>query len=118
MPVLLVWSDLIVPAAPQRAEIRLGGEVVGDLDVKVCSICRRAVLEQIRVDPGHRRHGVARDALALMLDRWSGFSWSTTVLEPDAAEFWARVFWPCPELLGNPQWCAHMAAAESVVVCE
>ncbi|MCA1185751.1 hypothetical protein LCD36_04695 [Saccharopolyspora sp. 6T] len=117
MPVSLAWPPPPVSAAPQRAEIRLGGDLVGDVDVRVCDVCRRAALEHIRVDAAHRRRGVTREALALVV-AWPGYSSSTTVLEPEAEAFWRRVFWPTPELLGTPQWCEHMAEAESALGCE
>ncbi|MEU6133275.1 hypothetical protein ABZ805_29225 [Saccharopolyspora sp. NPDC047091] len=118
MFVSLVWSTPLVPAASQRAEIRLGGDLVSDVDVRVCDACQRAVLEHIRVDAAHGRCGVAREALAQVMEAWPGYSWSTTELDPEVAEFWRRVFWPTPVLLGAPQWCGHMAEAESAIGCE
>lgn len=51
------------PAAVPRGgvgqlQLRIEGDTLADLDLAVCGPCRRAVLEQVRVDEEHRRFWV------------------------------------------------------------
>jgi hypothetical protein len=52
----------IPPTQPRggvgQLQLRVDGEVRGDVDLAVCGPCQRAVLEQVRVDPNHRRQGL------------------------------------------------------------
>ncbi len=54
----------ISPSVPRggvgQLQLRIEGDAVGDLDLAVCSPCKRAVLEQVRVDESHRRFGYGR----------------------------------------------------------
>lgn len=101
-----------VAAAPGRIEVRLDGRVVTDLDVALCGICRRGVVEHVRTDPAFRRRGLAWTAVAAARARGAGYSWSTTaVSDSDAREFWEAIGFAADAELGRARYCEHMRAA-------
>jgi GNAT superfamily N-acetyltransferase len=70
------------------------------------------VLEQVRVDPGHSRHGYGRVLVAAALALAPACDWSTTAVDqtdPVARAFWAAVNWPGQ--LGTPAYCSDMRRA-------
>ncbi|WP_236787975.1 GNAT family N-acetyltransferase [Amycolatopsis sp. GM8] len=93
-----------------RIEIRLGRTVLGDIDLCLCRVEQRAVLEQVRVDEQYRRHGFGTVLVAAAHARAPRYQWSTTVVRGEQARaFWAAVSPPFP--LGEPHWCTHMHIA-------
>jgi GNAT superfamily N-acetyltransferase len=102
----LNWVAAAEVAGLARLEVRRGGHVLGDLDYRACSTCRIAVLEQIRVDPVHRRRGLGARLVVAVLAAHPGYVWSTTALADTAGEFWDAINWP--GLRGDPHWCPHM----------
>lgn len=95
-----------------QMQLRIDGQAHADLDLAVCRPCRRAVLEQVRVDEGRRRRGYGwvLVAAALTLAPPSDYEWSTTrVTGTIARAFWARV--PFPGTLGTPSYCTDMERA-------
>jgi GNAT superfamily N-acetyltransferase len=108
----------IRPAEPRggigRLQLRIDGDTLADLDLAICGPCRRAVLEQVRVDEDHRRFGYGRVlvAAALALAPPSEYSWSTTTIRHDdivVRAFWSSVDWP--GTLGDPHYCTDMERA-------
>jgi GNAT superfamily N-acetyltransferase len=106
----------IPPAVPRggvgQLQLRVDGQVRGDVDVAVCGPCRRAVLEQVRVDPGSRRRGYGRVLVAAALALAPSCTWSTTAVDqadPVACAFWATIDWPGQ--LGTPAYCSDMQRA-------
>ncbi|WP_020672309.1 GNAT family N-acetyltransferase [Amycolatopsis nigrescens] len=96
-----------------RIELHLDGHAVGDLDLAACGPCRRAVIEQLRVDHDHRRLGYGRILIAAALSRAPAdkYDWSTTKIT-DTVE--TRAFWAAsgfPGTLGQPQYCTDMLRA-------
>lgn len=106
---------LVVVPPPQRAAVgqiqaRINGVTIGDIDVSLCSVEERAVIEQVRVDDGFRRYGFGSLLVAAALARAPRYAWSTTtVTSPEARAFWAAVGEPTN--IGDPQWCSHMRVA-------
>lgn len=107
-----VMRPAALPAGIERLDVLLDGQVIGDLDFRACEHCHQAVLEQIRIDPAHRRQGLAQGALQAAVDSRPGYRWSTSVLADtaEARNFWTTVGWA--DVLGNPDWCAHMYDAD------
>lgn len=96
-----------------QLQLRIDGVTLADLDLAVCGPCRRAVLEQLRVDEPHTRRGYGRVlvAAALELAPPSEYRWSTTRVGDTviARAFWASVSWP--GVLGEPEYCTDMERA-------
>jgi GNAT superfamily N-acetyltransferase len=96
-----------------QLQLQLDGVPRADLDLAVCPPCRRAVLEQVRVDEGTRRHGYGRVlvAAALTMAAPTEYRWSTTSVsrDPVARAFWAGIGWP--GVLGTPDYCTDMDRA-------
>ena len=97
-----------------QLQLRIEGDTLADLDLAVCGPCRRAVLEQVRVDEGHRRFGYGRVLVAAALDLAppSDYRWSTTRINHDdviARAFWSGITWP--GTLGEPDYCTDMERA-------
>jgi GNAT superfamily N-acetyltransferase len=95
-----------------QLQLRIDGVTLADLGLAVCGPCRRAVLEQVRVDEPHRRQGFGRvlvaAALALALPR--DYRWSSTTVDDHviAHAFWAAVGWPGQF---TPAYCTDMDRA-------
>jgi GNAT superfamily N-acetyltransferase len=99
------------PATAGRIELRLSGETFGRVEVTLCRIEKRAVLEQLLVAKQHRRRGVGRVLVAAALALGTGYDWST--VKPDssleARAFWARLGLVCGP--AEPFYCSHMDEA-------
>lgn len=115
-------ASLVLAARPPRVlggvgqiVLLLHGQPVGDLDVQMCQVDRRGVIEQVRVDPSpsYRRRGFGTVLLAAALSRGRGFRWSTTAIEDSLAAraFWASQHLPDAMTLGDPRRCTHMLQA-------
>lgn len=106
---------LVATPPPQRAgvgriQIRLDRSVLGDIDLSLCPVEQRAVIEHVRVDEQYRRHGFGRVLVAAALARAPHYTWSTTaVTNEHARAFWAAV--APPIAIGEPHWCSHMRIA-------
>ncbi|OLF16172.1 hypothetical protein BU204_18330 [Actinophytocola xanthii] len=114
MGLVLVRVPPAVRAGVGQLRMRLDGVVVADADLAVCAPCRRAVLEQVRVDEAHRRLGYGRVLVAAALavaPPGQGYDWSTTTVlnSPATRAFWAAVGWPGQ--LGRPDRCTDMVRA-------
>jgi GNAT superfamily N-acetyltransferase len=96
--------------APGRIELRLTGKTVGDIDLVLCPIEKRAVLKHVRVDESYRRHGYGRVLVAAALTLGRDYDWSTIAVNQsiEARAFWARIGPPGPTV---PAYCSHMQEA-------
>ncbi|GAA5121506.1 GNAT family N-acetyltransferase [Haloechinothrix salitolerans] len=98
--------------------VYLGPRSVADADLMICAPCRRAVLEQIRVDPGCRRRGLGRLLVAASVMRAPSdrYRWSTTPVnnDPEVLAFWSRIPFPAPSTLGTPEYCSDMRTAAGI----
>lgn len=101
----------MLPAGTAQLRLCVDGEVVGDLDYRLCALCRLAVLTHLRIDH-YRRRGLATLAVRTVLDEYPDYRWSTTVIGDNAAArgFWASIDWP--GALGAEEECPHMRAAD------
>jgi len=82
--------------------------VIGDMDLTLCHVCGIGVIEHVRVDLPHRRHGYGRRLIDTAL-AGSDLAWTTTsVTDEPAAQFWAAV---APDLRHTPRRCRHMPQA-------
>jgi hypothetical protein len=83
VPALGLALVRIPPLVPRggvgQLDVRIDAQALGDVDVAICTLCRRAVIEQIRVDEDHRRLLIAA-ALALA----PTCTWSTTKVGPNS----------------------------------
>lgn len=88
------WQDVI---AAERTGWRcraayLNGEVVFEVDYRVCRRCRLGWVEQPYTDPRYQRCGLASAGLAALRAENSGISWHTLGNHFDDAEpFWIAV---------------------------
>ncbi|MGW4487873.1 GNAT family N-acetyltransferase [Amycolatopsis sp. NPDC004368] len=98
--------------------MELHGKPLGDLDVRMCAVDQRGVIEQVRVDEDCRRHGVGTVLVTAALSRGQGYAWSTTALENTTAAraFWASYRPSVPLQLGEPAYCSHMREADGEYV--
>lgn len=110
--------QLVVTAPPVRGGVgrialHVDHSCLADVDLMICGPCRRAVLEQIRVDEEVRRLGYGRLVVAAALARAPAdqYHWSTTETadSTEARAFWSRV--PFPGTLGEPIYCSDMRLA-------
>jgi GNAT superfamily N-acetyltransferase len=96
------------PATPGRIELQLAGACFGAIEVTLCRIEKRAVLEQLLVTEKHRRRGVGRVLVAAALALGAGYDWS--MVKPgsslEARAFWARLGLVCGP--ATPFYCSHM----------
>ncbi|WP_431879017.1 hypothetical protein [Amycolatopsis sacchari] len=95
-------------AAAGRIEIRLDRSAAGHVDVALCARCRLGVLEDLHVEPPHRRYGLGRVLVAAALSRGPGYAWSSSSGEP--AAFWAAIapFLPAGLALGQRTGGEHL----------
>ncbi len=102
----------MVPAGPSGIEIRLGGLIIGDIDLRVCGHCRLAVVEHIRIEPAYRRRGLATRAVHAVLAGHPGYRWATSPIDdnPGARSFWDSLDWPGTP--GTGELCPHMREAD------
>lgn len=109
---------LDIARPPVRAGVgqviaRLDGVPIADLDLRMCPVDERGVIEHVRVDDQRRRRGLGTVLVAAALARGPGFRWSTTVVDKavEARAFWAT-YRPGVRLqLGEPHYCSHMREA-------
>jgi GNAT superfamily N-acetyltransferase len=103
----LVVTPPVVRAGVGRIALHFEDRIVGDVDLMLCPVDRRGVLENVRVDSDVRRRGYGRVLLAAARARGVGYEWSQTKINDslEARAFWARVgmFGPTP-----PAYCSHM----------
>lgn len=73
--------------------VLIEGQAVGEMDVQVCSTCRVGAIEYVRIEPGRRRRGYARQAVQQLLAETAGFSWTLTPIAntPAAQALWRSV---------------------------
>lgn len=111
--VVLVVRAPAVRGGVGRITVYMRRHSVGEVDIAACGPCRRACLEQIRVDERFRRLGIGRLLVAAALARLPAehYSWSTTAVDDslEARAFWAVVGFP--GRLGEPNYCRDMRAA-------
>jgi len=107
--------ELVATPPPVRGGVgRIALDVdhsfLADVDLMICGPCRRAVLEQIRVDEEVRRLGYGRLLVSAALVRAPAdqYRWSATETadSTEARAFWSRV--PFPGTLGDPTYCTDM----------
>ncbi|WP_406693326.1 GNAT family N-acetyltransferase (plasmid) [Saccharopolyspora sp. ID03-671] len=103
-----------VPAGVDRLDVLVDGQPVGDLHLRLCTACERAVIEHIRIDRHYRGRGLARRLVEAATEGRRSWLWSTTEIADNAsaAGFAAAGIWPGPP---QPQWCAHMRAADDLM---
>jgi hypothetical protein len=106
-------TELVAHPPPVRAgvgriEVHHDGHIVGDVDLMLCGVDERGVIEHIRVET--RRLGYGRLLVAAARARGYGYTWSTTTIDRtfEARAFWSRVGWPG---VGEPFYCSHMLQA-------
>jgi GNAT superfamily N-acetyltransferase len=100
------------PAGLARVDVLVDDQVVADLDWRACQQCGIAVIEHVRADPTHRRHGYARRAVRAAHTRAPWCSWSTTaVTGPAAQAFWTSV---AAWIDTGPRYCPHMTGGLDV----
>lgn len=107
-----------------QLEVRLRGAVIADMDVRMCHVDERGVIEEVRVDgptpdhPGFRRRGFGVLLVEAALARAPGYQWSTTSVadSAEARSFWASHRIPGGLELGTPFWCSHMREADGEFV--
>ena len=100
--------------------LQIRGRPVADLDVRMCHVDERGVIEHIRVDDatdtskGYRRRGFGSLLVAMALSRGTGYRWSTSKVTDtiEARAFWARQDLPERMELGEPFYCSHMKLAD------
>lgn len=109
----LVVTPPSVRGGVGRIALHVDHSCLADIDLMVCGPCRRAVLEQIRVDEEVRRLGYGRLLVAAALLRGPAdqYRWSTTVAvdTTEARAFWSRLAFP--GTLGEPTYCTDMRVA-------
>ncbi|WP_329072638.1 GNAT family N-acetyltransferase [Amycolatopsis sp. NBC_01480] len=98
------------PAGVGYIALQISERSVADIDVQMCGIDRRGVIEQIRVDDTYRRRRIGTLLVAAVLARGPGFQWSTTKVDNSVS---ARAFWASQQSarslsLGRPDYCPHM----------
>jgi GNAT superfamily N-acetyltransferase len=114
---------LDIARPPVRAGVgqitaRLDGTPIADVDLRMCPVDERGVLEHVRVDDQFRRRGLAGVLVAAALARGPGFHWSTTVVGKavEARAFWASVRPAVPLQIGEPFYCSHMREADGELI--
>lgn len=112
--VTIVSVPARMPAGVDRLDVLVDGLPVGDLHLRLCAACERAVIEHVRVDRRYRERGLARRLVEAATEDRSGWSWSTTEIDDNAAAraFAAVGIWPGPP---RPRWCAHMRFADDLM---
>lgn len=110
VPPTLIDVPPLAPAGVGSLDIYLDGQPVGDVEVQTCARCRRGIIHHVRVDPAHRRSGLARMAVTTILQRYADYTWSTPAIpnNPAARGFWDTIGIPT----GTPITCRHMRDAD------
>ncbi|MDT8913465.1 GNAT family N-acetyltransferase [Amycolatopsis sp. PS_44_ISF1] len=98
------------PAGVGYLALQIHGRAVADIDLQLCQLDHIGVIEQVSVDLGYRRRGLATVLVAAALARGPGFSWSTTAIDATVAAraFWASLDTAEPLQFGQPRYCNHM----------
>jgi GNAT superfamily N-acetyltransferase len=101
-----------------QLEVLLREAPIADMDVRMCPVDERGVIEQVRVDEPYRRRGFGVLLVEAALARGPGYRWSTTVVSDsaEARSFWASRRIPAGLELGVPFWCSHMREADGEFV--
>jgi hypothetical protein len=96
-----------------RIELRIGRQILGDIDIMLCPVDRNGVIEHVRTD--HRRLGYGRLLVAAARTLGPDYRWTTTTIQPTLAAkaFWASVGW---DGIGEPHYCSHQLAGAAVEV--
>jgi GNAT superfamily N-acetyltransferase len=109
--------DIVRP--PMRAGVgqivaTLDGAPIADIDLRMCPVDERGVIEHIRVDDQYRRRGLGTVLVAAALARGSAYRWSTTAVDKAVAAraFWASLRLAAPLQIGEPFYCSHMREAD------
>lgn len=109
--------DIVRP--PVRAGVgqivaKLDGVAIADIDLRMCAVDERGVIEHVRVDDGYRRRGLGTILVAAALARAPGFRWSTMEVDKGlpARAFWASLRPAVPLQIGEPVRCSHMREAD------
>jgi hypothetical protein len=85
--------------------------VLGDIDLSLCAVDRRAGIEHVPVDEDYRRNAFGRLLVVAALSSAPSYRSTTTVTSDEARAFWAAV--APPAQVGGPAWCPHMRLAAS-----
>ncbi|WP_091508231.1 GNAT family N-acetyltransferase [Amycolatopsis sacchari] len=98
-----------------RIEVRLDRERLGYVGLALCSVERRAVIEEVEVGEPYRRHGFGRLLIAAAVARAPLYHWSTAAVPDGPARAFLAAVAP-PAAIGEPFRCSHMrlAAGEPV----
>ncbi|HEY3692086.1 MAG TPA: GNAT family N-acetyltransferase [Pseudonocardiaceae bacterium] len=101
------------PAGVGYIALQIHERSVADIDVQMCGIDHRGVIEQIRVDDGYTRRRIGTLLVDAALARGPAFRWSTTKIDNSvtARAFWASLAPAEPLQLGIPDYCSHMRIA-------
>lgn len=101
-----------------QLEVRLRGAAIADINVRMCHVDERGVIEQVRVDEPYRRRGLGVVLVQAALARGPSYRWSTTSVADSAAarSFWASRRIPAGLELSVPFWCSHMREADGEFV--
>ena len=110
---------LDIARPPVRAGVgqiiaKLDGVPIADIDLRMCSVDERGVIEHVRVDEAFLRRGLGTVLVAAALARGPGYIWSTTAVDEavEARAFWARLRPSVPLAIGEPFYCSHMREAD------
>jgi GNAT superfamily N-acetyltransferase len=100
-----------INAGVAQVSIYCNGQLVGDLDIQTCPVCRIGVIHHLRITPSYRRRGLARLAVTTIIDRHPNHTWTTTTVarNPAAQAFWAAIGMPST---GSQATCPHMQDAD------
>lgn len=119
--VWLIQNSDSCPAGPQALAIHQDNAgPVGEIELRLCHHCRDGVLEHIRIAEGHRRQGLASEALRTLFAKYRDYHWSAVaVADSDPAHgFWSAVSSRIDGLNNRLAYCTHMSAAEDLLGCE
>lgn len=110
---------LDIARPPVRAGVgqiiaKLEGVAIADVDLRMCPVDERGVIEHIRVDEQYLRRGLGTILVAAALARAPGYRWSTTAVNKDlpARAFWASLRPAVRLAIGEPAYCSHMREAD------
>jgi GNAT superfamily N-acetyltransferase len=110
---------LDIARPPVRAGVgqivaKLDGVPIADVDLRMCPVDERGVIEHVRVDEQFLRRGLGTVLVAAALARGPGYTWSTTAVDKAVAAraFWATFRPAVPLAIGEPFYCSHMREAD------
>ncbi|MFC7344963.1 GNAT family N-acetyltransferase [Saccharopolyspora griseoalba] len=92
----IVRAPARVPAGITYLDVYVDGVPVGDLLLRVCEPCERAVIEHLRIDHQYTRQGLGRRLVEAATAQHPGYAWSTTEISdaPSARGFAAAASRP------------------------